>query len=211
MMIPNHYGQTGKLSVISWNLPDTLFMGDTVQVQITVQNTGSGTVDDSLFYLYYSTDAIGYSPLFLDTVFLYSPLNPGDTIVKTTKLEVTTSNFASGDNIVIVWPYRLSGEQGDTLQDSVYVMDTISILSPRSDMVLSYQFSQNALQVNTPLPLQRCELMTLDGKWMLLPIHPQTQRSYWIPIPHPLSETFYLLRLTFEDGTQTILRLRYMR
>lgn len=193
--------QSGKLSVIGWNLPDTLNMGDTVSVSITIQNTGAGPINDPFFYLYYSTDWIGFSPTLLDTVFLSNPLNPGDTIINISSLHIISSTFQPGDNIVIVWPYRISGEQGDTLQDTVYVIDNPTNLLLNEIHTMKYRISEREIQVKTRIPLKQCELINLEGKAISLPTYYQNDGHYLIKIPVNLSQTFYFLRLTFQDET----------
>ena len=110
--------------------PDTLYMGDPIEFNFWIVNSGNMSISDSIIINCETFDDLGgqmsgmqLGP-FIDTTLI---LDIGDSLLINLYDTVSHQSYVAGDNLIVIWPALLipTTASSDTSQTFLHVLDTV--------------------------------------------------------------------------------------
>lgn len=158
------------LSIKNLEAKDTVSMNSSMGIRFYLKNSGSTTFSGTLNvqYLFSTNTGInspaGQTPYYsvnLSTITLHA----GDSILVTDTIQISSSRFGGGNNIVIVWPKYQNNSLNDENPANDWAIHNIFVKSnskvaPNSN-VLYYSKSSSSLQNITAKATEKAKTITL--------------------------------------------------
>ena len=203
----NAKGQIMTLSVngdsTSITPPDPIYLGDSINYNFVVVNTGQDTLMDSIFIMQRIDTAVyqigGY----------FKVMVPQDTLMIGIKEQVLSPKFGGGVHVVVIWPTAPSHTTTDSIKREITFIDTLTWIGepglPQYKLDAYPNPTQNKLNFRAKFPphvLLGMEMYESTGKlidkWDHLPDFIE-MNNY----PHGI----YFLHARFDKGQTKVFKL----
>lgn len=130
------FSQQGLFSIQTLSFPDTSFLGITDStVDVTIKYAGASSYSGSVS-IWIGTQQTNFNPV-LFCIIQQTTLQPNDSVQANCSIIFDSTNFAGGNNIVVVWSSGNAILPADSVWDNVY----LKTLSSVNEIPNSFLFS----------------------------------------------------------------------